>query len=165
MIKAQCNPSTLKMSRNPATGKAQTSLCPQQIEITFSGVNNCDGYGGCGDEWPSDLNTTFTLTYNGPGNVMCEYIGSGGGWTICVEYSATAPNAASISAVVTDAPCDACAVHDLGDVDCMCAFWCMVSVPPYNNGWDASEDCSCGGEAEPCGAAIGYGGSATIVEL
>lgn len=58
----QFNPVDSKVSYTAATGKVQT-MCPHchtcgQYTLTFSDVNECVGH-----EWPSDLNTSFTLVW------------------------------------------------------------------------------------------------------
>jgi len=88
----QRDPVTGKLMRDPVTNKLMRMTCHQcgRYTITFSGVSECDLSDPCNlnedlDGWPSDLNTTFILTYDGDtGGWQHEWSASAGGWCICL---------------------------------------------------------------------------------
>lgn len=87
-IKVQFNPSTLKASYIAANNKVQTrTTCKGADEtytLIFSGVTACAA-GDCPDSWPSDINTTFVLSYISDDGDAFIWRVTTGGWIVVLS--------------------------------------------------------------------------------
>jgi hypothetical protein len=162
-LKAQFNPSTLKALYKTSTAKAHhVEDLPYggSWTLVFAGVTECtcDGV----SPWPSNLNTTFTVPYDGRLGTRIDWYVKQDHWYVYVygHHSPTACHLLTIVAYYLSGEAEDCAYgFAIGDFD-----WQDPANNPIDNPFEAGDCCddpgySCA-EGDPY--VMGYGGNCTF---